>query len=205
MSALDAIRRGIAVPRGTDDVHLLARTLRLVLTIPAYAVLGVLAAAVGMTLFVVSQNPALAEFAVTSSLPLDAKVTILTELYPFVGTTYSTLQSVTLLVLAALIGAQVAMLGYHLREHGLSGGETAGSTLGVVLATVGAGCAACGTALLAGLLSLLGVAGLLTLLPYDGLEIGFAAAAVLVLSMYWIADGMRGGDINGCPVDIGQR
>jgi len=25
---------------------------------------------------------------------------------------------------------------------------------------------------------------------------------VLTLSIYWLAEGMRGGEINGCPVDI---
>jgi hypothetical protein len=55
-----------------------------------------------------------------------------------------------------------------------------------------------------GLLSLIGGAGLVTLLPLEGLEFGLLAAGVLVLSTYWLADGMRGGQIRGCPVDIGR-
>lgn len=73
-----------------------------------------------------------------------------------------------------------------------------------VAGTVGvasfAGCAACGSAVLAGLLSLFGVAGAGTLLPLDGLEFSLLALVALVLSIYWVAEGMRGGEIRGCPV-----
>jgi hypothetical protein len=27
---------------------------------------------------------------------------------------------------------------------------------------------------------------------------------VLILSLYWLADGMRGGTVAGCPVDVGE-
>jgi hypothetical protein len=33
------------------------------------------------------------------------------------------------------------------------------------------------------------------------LELGVLAALSLLLSMFWLADGMRGGEINGCPID----
>jgi FtsH-binding integral membrane protein len=71
-----------------------------------------------------------------------------------------------------------------------------------VLGTLGAGCAACGSAVLLGLLSLVGVSTTLLFLPLDGLEFALGAVVVLTLSIYWLADGMRGGEINGCPVDI---
>jgi hypothetical protein len=71
-----------------------------------------------------------------------------------------------------------------------------------VLGTLGAGCAACGSAVLAGLLSLVGGSGLLLLLPLDGLEFALGSGVVLLLSVFWLADGMRGGEINGCPVDV---
>lgn len=56
-------------------------------------------------------------------------------------------------------------------------------------------------AVLGGLLSLVGPEGALTLLPLDGLELTVLAALALVLSTFWLADGMRGGAIQGCPVD----
>jgi len=53
-----------------------------------------------------------------------------------------------------------------------------------------------------GLLSLVGVSTSVLFLPLDGLEFALGAVVVLTLSIYWLADGMRGGEINGCPVDI---
>ena len=44
--------------------------------------------------------------------------------------------------------------------------------------------------------------GVGTFFPPDGLEFALGAVVVLTLSIYWLADGMRGGEINGCPVDI---
>jgi hypothetical protein len=132
-------------------------------------------------------------------------VDILLGLYPLFGTLYGPLTSVGLLVVAALTGVNVAMLTYHVREHGLSRGAGGGSAVGVALGVLGAGCAACGSAVLAGVLSLVGATGLLTALPLEGLEFTFLALVALVLSLYWLADGMRGGQIRGCPVDLGRR
>jgi FtsH-binding integral membrane protein len=72
----------------------------------------------------------------------------------------------------------------------------------MVLGTLGAGCAACGSAVMVGLLSLVGVSTSVLFLPLDGLEFALGAVVVLALSIYWLSDGMRGGEINGCPVDI---
>lgn len=107
-----------------------------------------------------------------------------------------------LLVVAALVGVDVAMLTYHLREHELGAGEGAAGTAGAVLGALGAGCGACGAVLLTGVLSLFGAAGVLTLLPLEGLELTLAAVVVLVLSVYWLAEGLRGGEVRGCPVDL---
>ena len=190
------------LPTRARDWRLMGRTARLVLSGPLYAVVAVLAALAGLTLFVLTQNLEPALFALTGDLPLDARLTILQGLYPFLGSIYALPTAIVLVVLAALIGVDVAMVTYHLREHGLSVQESGSGALGLVLGTLGAGCAACGTALLAGLLSLFGAAGLVTLLPLEGLEVSLLALVVVVLSIYWLADGMRGGEINGCPVDL---
>ena len=181
----------------------MGRTARLVLSIPAYALVAVVGATLGLTLFVATQNSqAVLDLVVGGSLPLGSRVTILLELYPFTGSVYGPLTSAVLCLLAALVGVDVAMVAYHVREHGLSAREGGGSAVGLILGTLGAGCAACGTAILAGLLSLVGGAGLVTLLPLEGLELSLVASVVVVLSIYWLAEGMRGGEINGCPVDI---
>jgi len=190
------------VPSGRDDVRLVGRTARLVLSLPAYALVALLTTLAALTAFAVAQNLTLVtDVVVGGSLPLGTRLSVLLELFPVVGALYSPAQSVVVVAVAALVGVDVAMVVYHLREHGVSARSGGGSLAGVVLGTLGAGCAACGTAVLAGLLSLVGVGGATLLLPFEGLELGVLAALSLLLSMFWLADGMRGGEINGCPID----
>lgn len=179
----------------------MARTCRLVLGGPGYAALAVLAAGAALTLFAVSQNLAVVlDLVVGGSLPLGDRLTILGGLYPFLGASYEPLPGAILVVTALLIGVNVSLATYHLRTAGL-GAET-GSGLGaVVLGTLGAGCAACGSAVLAGLLSLVGATSLLTALPLDGLEFAALALVAVVLSVHWLARGLRGGRVRGCPVE----
>ena len=190
------------LPSSADDWRLMARTVRLVLGKPGYALTAAVAAVAGLTMFVYSLNVGLVnQLVLGGSLPLDSRVTILVNLYPGVSeTAYTPPEAAVLLLVAAGIGANVALVAYHFRENAsLRGGS--GSAAGVLLGTLGAGCAACGSTLLAGILSLFGAAGVLTLLPLHGLEFALASLVVLVFSLYWLADGMRGGRVRGCPVD----
>jgi hypothetical protein len=181
----------------------MGRTARLVLTIPAYAAVASLATVGSLTAFVVSLNiPLVMNLVVGGSLDLAGRLTILTELYPFVGTSFTPPQGLLLIAVALLTGVDIAMAAYHFREHGLDLQQGGAGAAGVVLGTLGAGCAACGSAVLVGLLSLVGVTGGLLFLPLEGLEFALGAVVVLTLSIYWLADGMRGGEINGCPVDV---
>jgi hypothetical protein len=194
----------LRLPTRAADWRRTGRTVRLVLGGPAYAALAVGVAALTLTGFVVSGNVALVvDVVVGGSLPVRARLAVLLGLYPFLGTTFASLQGLVLLFVAALAGVDLALVAYHLREHRLTPGEGGGSAVGVLLGALGAGCAACGSAVLAGLLSLVGVAGLSTRLPLDGLEFALLAAVALLLSIHWLADGMRGAEVRGCPVDGG--
>ena len=190
-----------AVPSSGDDWRLVGRTARLVLSVPTYAAVALLASGVGLSLFVFSLNLPLVELALMGTLPTSARFTILANLYPFVGSAFDPIQGGLLVAVAVLFGVDTAMVTYHLREHGVSLSGGGGSALGAVLGALGAGCAACGSVLLIGVLSLFGVSASLLFLPLDGLEFALLALVALLLSMFWVADGMRGGRVAGCPVD----
>lgn len=193
----------VRLPTRRGDWRLMARTIRLVLGIPRYAAFALLAGVIGLSVFVLTQNLTLVgDVVVGGSLPLANRLAILVGLFPFLGTSFGFAAGIALLVVSALLGIDLAMVVYHVREHGVSLESGSGSAVGAILGTLGAGCAACGPALLVGLLSLFGAAGALTLLPFEGLELTALAALALVLSIFWIADGMRGGMIRGCPVDL---
>lgn len=192
----------VRLPTRRRDWRLMARTVRLVLGIPAYAGVAIGSGLAGLSLFVLTQNLALVgDVVIGGSLPLSNRVAVLVGLYPFLGTSFSVEAGLATLAVAALLGIDLALVTYHVRVHGLSFESSGSSALGAVLGMLGAGCAACGPAVLVGLLSLVGAAGALTLLPFEGLELTGLAAVALVLSIFWIADGMRGGMIRGCPVD----
>jgi len=203
MAAVSRSLRGVRLPTRRRDWRLMGRTARLVLTLPTYAAVAVLASALSLTAFVVSLNvPIVLDLVLGGSLPLGSRLTILGELFPFLGTNFTAVQGLLLIAVAVLTGVDIAMATYQFREHGLDLQQGGAGAAGVVLGTLGAGCAACGSAVLVGLLSLLGVTGGLLFLPLEGLEFALGAVVVLTLSIYWLADGMRGGEINGCPVDI---
>jgi hypothetical protein len=192
----------VRLPTRGRDWRLMGRTARLVLTVPGYALVALFTGVAALALFVFSLNLPLVEFALTGSLDLGARIDLLVSQFPFLGPAFTPLQGLLLIGVAVLTGVDVAMAVYHFREHGVSVRQGGTGAAGVVLGTLGAGCAACGSAVLVGLLSLFGVSTSLLFLPLDGLEFALGALVVLTLSVYWLADGMRGGEINGCPVEL---
>lgn len=192
----------ISLPTSRSDWRLLGRTVRLVIGHPSYAAIGLLVGALAAILMSVSQNLRFVlRVLLSDSVSLQLKYEFLTAMLPFLGPQYDATHGVLIYAIAALTGANVALLAYHLIEHDLSVEGGSGSAAGVVLGTLGAGCAACGPGILAGIVGIVGGAGLLATLPYEGLEFSMLAVVVLVLSMFWLADGMRGGEIRGCPVE----
>ncbi|WP_331234401.1 hypothetical protein [Natronorarus salvus] len=190
------------LPTRAADWRVTGRAVGLVLTIPMYAALAVVAGLVGLTTLVVAENvPLVRDLVISGPLPMDARFELFTSLYPFVGGMTDPLAEAILLVMSALIGINLAVLVYHLREHDVSLSGGSGSIGAVTLGALGAGCAACGSVLLMGVLGLFGATGLVALMPYDGYELTVLAVAALVLSTVWLAKGMRGGEIRGCPVD----
>ena len=189
------------LPNSRSDARLVVRTVRLVLGVPAYAALALAAALFGATVIVASQNVTLfVDTLLADWLTLGERAEILLYQYPFAGGTQQPGTDAAVTLVAGLTGVNVAVLVYHFREHSLSVGGGSGSLAGVVLGTLGGGCVACGPAVLAGGVTLFG-AGTLAALPFHGLELMVPPILLLGLSLYWLADGMRGGRVDGCPVD----
>lgn len=192
-----------ALPTRRRDWRLMGRTIRLVLSLPTYAVLAVVAAIAALSTFVLSQNPQFVSAVVIyGNADRLTRFRALLGLYPGFGSAYSIPVAVVLVSVSVLVGINIAMLVYHVREHDLGAREGTGSAAGVALGIVGAGCAACGSAILGGVLTLVGAGAALTLLPLHGLEFALLAFVAVLFSLFWIAQGMRGGEVAGCPVEI---
>ncbi len=61
------------------------------------------------------------------------------------------------------------------------------SGIGLLFAFFGVGCAACGTALLSVILGFFGFSAMLSLLPYQGQEIGYIGLIILCIATYTLA------------------
>ena len=188
------------LPTRRADLVLVGTTAWRVCSRPWYALAAILVSGLVLTTFAAAENLDLFVFALTGPLTLAGRLSILGSQYPFLGVTTYPLSEALLILLAIAGGINGAIAIYHFREHGLSIRDGGGGLLGLIVATLGVGCPTCGTAVLAGLLSLVGVTGGLSVLPFEGLSVAVLGLGMLGLSSYWLAEGMRSGAVEGCPV-----
>ncbi len=121
-------------------------------------------------------------------LPLYKRITLsLLVLFDIMGS--FTAGTLILATLGSLLGGINISLAYtYIRMRGeviIRSGLYSG--LGLVLAFLGVGCVACGTALLSVILSFFGFSTMLNLLPYKGQEIGYIGIIFLSIATYSLA------------------
>ncbi|HCC06138.1 TPA: hypothetical protein DEP94_02150 [Candidatus Nomurabacteria bacterium] len=105
-----------------------------------------------------------------------------------VSNTFS-VNSLILSILGSLLGGiNISLAFIYMKTRGeiiIRSGLYSG--IGLFLAFIGIGCAACGTALIAVLLSFLGLSAMLHALPYQGQEIGYIGIIFLCMATYSLA------------------
>lgn len=187
----------------TPAVRRTVLAVRVVLSRPASALLALAMAFVGLTLFVIGRNHTVAALALTGQLPAGVRLAVIARLYPFVGTAYGTLDGGLLATVAALFGVAVAMLTHarSRRADGTWGRDGAAAAIGIVFAAA----AAFGPVLLAGLRSVLGVAGAGPVLPLAGREFGLVAGVALVVSIHRLSKHIPAGTAGPVPTDAPDR
>lgn len=196
------MRRSRWIPSGSDDVRLVGRTVGTVLSVPLYAIVAAIASIASLLTIVVAQNVALVrDLVVFGPLPIESRLEILVFMLPFVGSGTDPVTGTGMLATSLLVGLNLAMLAFHLNEQGLSLVHGSGSLTGIVLGTMGAGCAVCGAAVASAVLGLFGAAGIIAYLPLDGLEFLLAALVFVPLSTYWLVKGIEYGGGEACPID----
>lgn len=114
---------------------------------------------------------------------------------------YGTTYIVTTLLIILLSGISIAVMVWLYRHSKLGIGKDFGTNVGGLgAALLGMGCPVCG----AFLLSLIGVAGGLTILPLQGLELKFASLGLLVASTAFGVSKVKTSDCLACA-DITRR
>lgn len=191
------VTKVVRLPLHRRDWRLVGTTLRRVFSRPSYVALALLVAWLCLSAFVVAGNVELfVRVVLFGDLPVSNRLSVLAAMFPFIGISFEPLSGISVLALALLVGINAALVAYHVRVHGASiETGTSGSVglTGALLGGLGAGCAVCGTSLLAGLLSLAGASGGAILLPFDGLGVTLIAIVVVAISSFWIVEGMYGG------------
>jgi hypothetical protein len=127
--------------------------------------------------------------AVSPSVALLDKATILASFVGSIATNFTIFSALYMTLIAVLIGINAAMLIYYLKQRQRAGTRT-GALAGIgglASGFVGIGCTACGTLVLGPILSFVGAAGLVAMLPFEGQEFGVIGVALLVVSVFLVA------------------
>ncbi len=122
----------------------------------------------------------------SSDIPVSEKIGLLASLSGSIATNFTPFSASYTVAIAILFGIYIAMTAYVLRSRTgktRQGGMLTGF-LGVGSGALGVGCAACGSFLLPGTLSLLGASGAVALLPLDGGEFGVIGTLLLAATIY---------------------
>lgn len=179
MNALPHNPARIAIEAGTE-----------VLRRPAYLLLaGTIAlVALAAALWLPNYRLLAAVFA-TPGVPLDTVLRLAASLLGGLATNYGVVAAISLVTVPVLFGVDIAMIAYfvRLRRARLARGELAASVGGAASGAIAAGCAACGSFLLLPVLSFIGAAGALALLPLGGAELGLLSIGLLLVSIYLVA------------------
>ena len=160
------------------------RTVVHVLKQPAYTGLTLCIAIFMIILNTYLLNWSLIRSTISEQWTIAAKAGLLLKLLGGVITNNTALSLTLLLTTSVLAGTNVALAVYQWKKHRtLSIAQQSVSTTGVGAGFLAAGCSSCGISVLAAL----GMAGILTALPLQGVEISLLSIIILVGTLIWIA------------------
>lgn len=120
----------------------------------------------------------------SSSLTLGQKVGLLTALLGSIETNFTTLSRSLLITSAVLMGIQVALATYYIRQTARLQQDMGISFIAMSLSLLGIGCASCGSVLLATLFGFGAMTSMVRLLPFKGQEFSILGLAILVFAIW---------------------
>lgn len=114
------------------------------------------------------------------------KLDVLYSFTSAISTNFSTPNAVLIVLISIFLGINFSLIIFYFRKRVLIQGSSAGTLgfLGFFSAILGAGCSACGFALILPMLTFFGVSGVLAFLPLHGGEIYIISLLFLLLSCF---------------------
>lgn len=167
------------------------RQFGIILTKPLYVFIAILTAWAVFTFAVLLPNIQLIGVVLFSdTASAIEKVNFLFSLYGSIGTNFTLVSGTSAVVIAVLFGINVTLLLYYIRRiRGVASSVRSTGVAGIsglISGVLGIGCAACGTFVLTSVLALIGAGGIVTYLPFKGVEFGFIGIGLLLYSTYSI-------------------
>lgn len=139
----------------------------------------------------------------SAQVDVGSKLAFLGSMYGALFTNFTVLSALFTVAIALLFGVNSALLAYYIRRRQrqvpvAGSSANAAGILGAVSGVFGIGCAACGSVIISGVLTLLGGGWLLAFLPLHGAEFGLLGVLLLSFSVYQLSK--RINDPLVCPV-----
>lgn len=169
-----------------------------------YIAIATLVAATALSVAILLPNTAILSRVLQSqSIGWAAKFSFLGNMYQSLFTNFTIFSALSTVAIAVLLGINTALLTYYIRRRRKQApssskrGHAAG-LLGTVSGLFGIGCAACGSVIISGALTLLGGGWLLSMLPLHGAEFGLLGVLLLGYSVYQLCKKIS--DPLVCPI-----
>lgn len=156
---------------------------------PRYFIMAVLVAILDYLLIIfIHQSKFILYVWSTDLFGLITKLKLTVGSFLSVETNFVSAQSFWLVILLALlIGINVAMLAYLLRRQAIVSKEAGMSLFGVIASVFGIGCAACGSVVLTSLFGIGVTTSIISFLPLAGVEFMIVALIVIIYSIYHVS------------------
>lgn len=184
------------LPTNRGDWYRTAALVGTIITHPGYMALSIVAGLSNVVVFVAARNAQLVRDVVLfGSQSPSTRLSVFVNLLPIVGDGLEPTSETILLAFGTLAGLTFAAVVFRLRRESVTGAAGTGA-IGVLLGTAGVGCATCGIPLLVVVTGTVGASAIATL-PFGGNEFVVPGTALLVLSLFWLANNGE----NACSVD----
>lgn len=166
-------------------LRIATKSLVFVLSRPAYLLTGLLSGWLALGLLVWLTNFSLLWSVLNSGLSLGGKFNFIWEGYKSLLTNFEPLAAAAIVLISLLFGLNAAVLAFIMRSRlATSAADRSRSLIGVIAGAIGAGCAACGTSILAPVLGGLGAGASLTLASWIGIFANLLAVVLLFYSIF---------------------
>lgn len=165
---------------------MLIQALQKVFVKPLYVILALVTSMVVFVFVVWLPNvPLIIRVMRHSGASLTQKLSLPISLLGSITTNFTLVSASYTIAIAVLLGVNLAMFVYFLRRkiNDVKQNGIATGFFGIASGVIGVGCAACGSFLLASILSLLGASGVLAFLPLAGGEFGVLGVVLLGVSL----------------------